>query len=327
MGPGGPLHPYEYEAPPLGPLDVEVEISHCGICHTDLHLIDDNPPGLGSFPLVPGHEIVGTVVHAGPAVSHVSVGQRVGIGPLAGACYACELCLTGREQICPRAPKYLPFGIPGGYASHVRVDARCAYPIPAALPSAAAAPLLCAGATVFAPLARHAGCDASVGVIGVGGLGHLALQYARAMGCEVTAFSSTPGKEEEARAFGAHEFVVSGEDPPPAGEAGRYDLILCTAPADVSWTRYVMALKPEGTLCVVGLPASDIAIPALPLLFGQRRIVGSLIGSAAESQAMLRFSARHNILPQVEVCPMADANAALARLRRNDVRYRIVLAN
>jgi alcohol/geraniol dehydrogenase (NADP+) len=326
MRPGEPVQPHEYEAPPLGPVDVEVEISHCGICHTDLHLIDDNPPGLCSFPLVPGHEIVGTVVQTGPVVSHVAVGQRVGIGPLAGACYACELCLTGREQICPRAPKYLPFGIPGGYASHVRVDARCAYPIPDALPSAAAAPLLCAGVTVFAPLARHAGCGASVGVIGVGGLGHLALQYARAMGCEVTAFSSSPSKTDEAMALGAHDFVMTGEEP-PTGEAGRYDLILCTAPSDVSWARYLTALKPEGTLCVVGLPASDIAIPPLPLLFGQRRVVGSLIGSAAESQAMLRFSARHNILPQVEVHPMADANAALARLRRNEARYRIVLAN
>jgi uncharacterized zinc-type alcohol dehydrogenase-like protein len=194
------------------------------------------------------------------------------------------------------------------------------------LASEIAAPLLCAGVTVFAPLARYAQPTSRVGVVGVGGLGHLALQFARAMGCEVTAFSGSAKKEAEARRFGAGEFVVA-DSAALAARAGQYDLIMSTASGDVPWGEFLMALKPEGTLCVLGVPETDLKIPALPLLFGQRRLVGSLIGSGVESRAMLAFAARHGIAPQIEICPMGSVNAALDKLRRNEVRYRTVLTN
>lgn len=168
MGPGENLRRYDYIPPSLGPFDVEVEISHCGVCHTDLHLIDDSPAGLASYPLVPGHEIVGEVRAVGSLVPDRVLGRRVGIGPLAGFCQVCYQCRAGRDQLCLQA-RYLPFGIPGGYARRVRVDWRCAFPISDGLDSAAAAPLLCAGVTVFAPLLRHGAAAAHVGVVGVGG--------------------------------------------------------------------------------------------------------------------------------------------------------------
>ena len=207
------------------------------------------------------------------------------------------------------------------------MHSRCAFAIPDALASQDAAPLLCAGVTVFAPLARYARSSARVGVMGVGGLGHLALQYARAMGCDVTAFSSSSSKKDEATRFGANEFVATENAAVWGERAGLYDLILTTAAGDLPWTDYLTILKPEGTLCVVGLPDHDVQIGAIPLLFGQRKVVGTLIGSTAESEAMLRFSARHGIKPQIEVRPMTDANAALDRLRKNEVRYRSVLTN
>ena len=326
MARGESLRPYEYTPPPLGPFEVEVEISHCGVCHTDIHLIDDSPAGLAAYPLVPGHEIVGELCALGSMVPARELGRRVGIGPLAGFCGVCAMCKSGRDQLCLHA-RYLPFGIPGGYARRVRVDWRCAFPVPDALGSADAAPLLCAGVTVFAPLLRYAAPAAHIAVVGVGGLGHLALQYARSFGCRVTAFSSSAAKRAEAMEFGAAEFVDSSDPAALAGCAATFDLLLTTASADLPWASYLTALKPRGTLCVLGLPEQDISVPAIPLLFGERRVVGSLIGSRAESQEMLAFSARHGIKPRIEVCPMHEANAALAKLRRNDVRYRMVLSN
>jgi alcohol/geraniol dehydrogenase (NADP+) len=179
---------------------------------------------------------------------------------------------------------------------------------------------------VFAPLLRHATAASRVGVIGVGGLGHLALQYGRALGCEVTAFSSSSTKQDEAMRLGATDFVLTGSPSAITDRAGSYDLILVTAAGDLPWLEYLTALKPEGTLCVVGLPENEIRVHALPLLFGQRRVTGSLIGSPAETATMLQFSARHGIRPQIEVRPMHEANEALGRLRRNEVRYRTVLA-
>jgi alcohol/geraniol dehydrogenase (NADP+) len=324
--PGKRLQAYSYVPEALGALEVEVEISHCGVCHTDIHLIEGEPAGLSTFPLVPGHEIVGIVSARGRLVTHLRDGERVGVGPLAGACRLCDQCRAGRDQLCRQA-RYLPFGIPGGYASHIHVDSRCAFPLPPALASADAAPLLCAGVTVFAPLARHVGASAKIGIIGVGGLGHLALQYARALGCHVTAFSSSSVKRQDAERLGAHEFVDASDAEAINARVGTFDFLLATAAADLPWSSYVNALRPEGTLCVAGLPAHDVSVAAIPLIFGQRRVVGSLIGSTAESLTMLEFSARHGIRPQVEVCPMREANAALDKLRRNDVRYRMVLAN
>jgi len=325
MSVGRALEPYQFTPKELSTLDVEVVISHCGMCHTDIHLINDDF-GMSAFPLVPGHEIVGVVSQMGNGVRHLQVGQRVGIGPMGGACFLCEQCTAGREHLCPQA-QYIPFGIPGGYATHIRVDSRVAFPVPDAIPSEYAAPLLCAGVTVFAPLRRHVNATTRLGVIGIGGLGHLALQYGRAMGCHVTAFSSSAEKAEEAQQFGADEFVATTEEGALAARAGTCDFLLSTVTADLPWADYLNVLKPEGTLCVLGIPETDIRLPAIPLLFGQRKVIGSLIGSGPETKAMLEFSARHQIWPKIEQYPMREANAALDRLSKNQVRYRVVLAN
>jgi uncharacterized zinc-type alcohol dehydrogenase-like protein len=189
LGIGQPLQPYRYAPKELAPNDVEIAVTHCGMCHTDLHLAN-NDFGISAYPFVPGHEIVGHVSQLGSAARAVSLGQRVGVGWLAGACFACDQCDAGKDNICPSGQPTC-VGHEGGYATHVRVDARFAFPIPEALPSETAAPLFCAGITVFAPLIRHATGKSRVGVIGIGGLGHLALQYARALGCHVTAFSTS----------------------------------------------------------------------------------------------------------------------------------------
>jgi alcohol/geraniol dehydrogenase (NADP+) len=323
---GASLTPYRYAPKPLGPMDVEVQITHCGMCHTDLHLINDDA-GISAYPLVPGHEIVGTVTGLGAAVSALTAGQRVGIGWLAGADLSCEQCTAGLDNLCANGqPTCL--GREGGYATHVRVDSRFAFPIPDGLRSEHAAPLLCAGITVFAPLLRHGiGGNSRLGVIGIGGLGHLALQYGRALGCHVTAFSSSADKEEEARAFGADAFIDTSRNGALEQCVNTCDFILSTATADLPWAAYLNALRPGGQLCVVGVPNSEMQVNALQLIFGQKSVTSSIIGSRSEIRSMLEFSARHAIAPQVELFPMAEANTALARLRKNEVRYRAVLTS
>ena len=320
-----PLEAYRYVPKELGPNDVEIAVSHCGMCHTDLHLKNDDF-GLSSYPLVPGHEIVGHVSQLGSAVRDLSIGQRVGVGWLAGACFGCEQCDSGHDNICPKGQPTC-VGREGGYATHVRVDGRFAFPIPEALPSEAAAPLFCAGITVFAPLLRHANGMSRVGVIGIGGLGHLAIQYARALGCHVTAISGSPAKANEAKRFGAHEFVSTAEPGALKAHAGTCDFLLSTVSADIPWKDYLSVLKPRGTLAIVGVPPHDVQFAALPLILAQQSIVMSPVGSRSEIKAMLEFSARHRIVPQVEVFAMSEVNNVLERLAANQIRYRAVLAN
>lgn len=324
MGAGQRLQPYGYTPKKLGPMDVEIGVTHCGICHTDLHLIN-NDFGLSAYPLVPGHEIVGVVVKTGSAAQQM-LGQRVGVGWLAGADFTCEQCAAGHDNVCLNwEPTCL--GREGGYANQIRVDSRLAFPIPDALSSEHAAPLLCAGVTVFAPFLRHdLARPARLGVIGIGGLGHLALQYGRALGCHVTAFSTTPEKEEEAREFGANVFINTAQTGAVAQAASSLDLILSTVTADIPWGEYVNALKPNGKLCILGVPRTDITIPIIPLIFGQKSVITGAVGSRWEMLSMLEFSARHGIVPQIEVYPMAAVNDVLDRLSRNEVRYRAVLA-
>ncbi|MDH5526247.1 MAG: NAD(P)-dependent alcohol dehydrogenase [Nitrospirota bacterium] len=317
------LAPFDYEPAPLGPHDVEVTITHCGICHSDVHLVD-NDWGVSSYPLVPGHEIVGTVSAAGERVTHLQNGQRVGIGWQRGACLTCRYCTTGREPLC-KDNQATCAGHYGGFADRIRVDSRFAFPIPDRLASENAAPLLCGGITVYSPL-RDFGVtpDMRVGVVGVGGLGHLALQYARAWGCEVTAFSHSPDKEQAALAFGAHRFVTS-TDAGAVRRAGGLDFILSTVSADLDWNAYLDALAPGGTLCVVGVPQSAISVPAFALIGGQKRVVGSPIGGRAAIMEMLDFSARHGIVATTEAVPFSEVNPALEKVRNNTVRYRMVL--
>ncbi|MGH7796550.1 MAG: NAD(P)-dependent alcohol dehydrogenase [Candidatus Binatia bacterium] len=323
---GEALRPYDYVPAELGAHEVEIAVTHCGICHSDLHLID-NDWGVSAYPLVPGHEIVGTVVHAGSEAAGLDIGQRIGVGWLAGSCMVCEQCRGANENLCRQA-RPTCVGRHGGYATHVRVDARFAAPLPDALLSEYGAPLLCAGITVFAPLSRRGlKPGARVGVVGLGGLGHLAVQYASAMGSAVTVFSSTADKQDEARRFGADQFVNVSRRGALAGEANTCDLIVATVPADLPWADYVSALKPNGLLCIVGVSPGEVRMPALGLIEGQKTIGGSAIGSNAEIRAMFQFSVEHAIMPVIELYAMKDVNKALERLRQNQVRYRAVLVN
>lgn len=312
--PGARLRPVTFEPEPLADGDVEVAISHCGICHSDVHLVDGEWGD--HFPVVPGHEIVGRVA----AGAGHAPGTRVGIGWQRSSCGRCEYCRGGEEELCPDSQATC-MGHFGGFADRIRVDHRFAVPIPQELPSETAAPLLCGGVTVYSPLVRHAGAGANVGVIGIGGLGHLGLQFARAMGCEVTAFSSRPDKEEEARSFGAHHFV-SGK---PAKRS--LDLILNTAHALPQLPAFLSSLRPKGVFCQLGAASDPLEIPAFFLIGGRHSVTGSAIGSPGMIAEMLDLAARGGIAAKVEPAPMREANAALDRTRRNLARYRMVLVN
>ena len=320
-----PLVQHAFEPSPLLPTEVEVEISHCGICRSDIHLIDDDW-GLSTYPLVPGHEIVGTVVDAGPECEH-SVGQRVGIGWQRSACLECELCRAGHENLCAKQQATC-LGNMGGFARRIRTDGRFAFALPEGLDSAETAPLLCAGVTVFAPLRRW-GVErgAQVGVIGIGGLGHLAVRFLSAMGCETTVFTSSPDKGKEASRLGAQGAASSTNAREIRAYKNHFAFLLCTAPARLDWITYLETIKPNGVLCLVGAPPGLMQIPGSQLLVGQRAICGSDIGSRRDIKEMLAFAAEHRIGAQVETAPMTDVNRAIERVRKNDVRYRMVLTN
>jgi uncharacterized zinc-type alcohol dehydrogenase-like protein len=323
---GAPLEPFAYEPEALGPNDVEIEVSHCGLCHSDIHLIDDGW-GRAKYPQVPGHEIVGKVAAVGSAVSHLTVGQRAGVGWQRSACLQCDLCLGGEENLC-RKQQATCMGHHGGLADRIRIDGRFVFDIPDAMDSAVAAPLLCGGVTVFSPLRRFGiGATSSVAVIGIGGLGHMALLMLKALGCEITAFSTSPAKKDEILAMGAHAFASTTDQQDIRKHFGRFDLVLSTVHARLDWVTYLQTLRANGTLCLLGMPPGVIQFPPALLVTGQRSITGSDIGSRKVIREMLAFAARHRIAPQIERMPMAEANAALTRLRGNQVRYRIVLEN
>jgi alcohol/geraniol dehydrogenase (NADP+) len=320
----GPLEAFSYEPADLGPNGVEIAVSHCGICHSDLHLID-NGWNISTYPFVPGHEIVGRVTAVGSAVAHLGVGQRVGVGWQRSACLSCELCLDRHDNLCPEQTATC-VGHHGGFADRLRTDARYAFPLPDDLEGAAAAPLLCGGATVFSPLRRHhVDATQSVGVIGIGGLGHIALLMLRALGCEVTAFSSSTSKRDEAMAMGAHHFVPSTEARELQKHAARFHLLLSTVHVRLDWITFLKTLRPNGTLCLLGSPPGVMQIPAGSLFQGQKSITASEIGDRATIGEMLRFVARHRIAPVIERRPLAEVNAAIVRVRKNEVRYRMVL--
>ncbi len=319
-----PLVPYAYETPPFGDGEVELEVTHCGLCHSDVHLIDD-AWHRSVFPLVPGHEIIGRVVDVGSAVSELAVGQRAGIGWQRTACFACDACTSGRENLCP-LQEATCIGHHGGLAERVRVDANFAFAIPDAIESAEAAPLLCGGVTVFAPLSRFgATAGRVVGVIGVGGLGHLAVRFAAALGCEVVAFSSSPDKDAAIRAMGAHEVVRSTDPRAVRAQAGRIDLLIATAPAQLDWIAYVQALRSGGVLCLVGAAPDLVRVPAAQLLTGQKAICGSDIGDRRTIRAMLEFAAGHGVRPTIETRPFHEVNLGLDQVRANQARYRVVM--
>ncbi|MGE3955005.1 MAG: NAD(P)-dependent alcohol dehydrogenase [Parachlamydiales bacterium] len=318
MEKGAELVPFEYEAGALGPHEVEVEVSHCGLCHSDLHLID-NDWGFSRYPLVPGHEVAGRVAQVGAQVKEVKVGERVGIGWQCASCLHCEWCRRGEENLCKKSQP-TALGHYGGFANRVRAHERFAIPIPEGLPSEAAGPLLCGGITVYSPM--HLGevtPNQHVAILGVGGLGHMAIQFYHAFGCEVTALSSSRGKEEEAKRLGADHFVVASE-----AKGAQFDLILFTASVGVDFDHYLSLLRPKGKFCVLGAP-EQIVIRPMSLIGEAKQMFGSPIGGPLRIREMLAFAARHEILPQIERFPMSRVNEAIGRLRENKVRYRAVL--
>lgn len=317
---GATLEPYDYELTALGPDEVRIKVSHCGICHSDVHVIDE---WAKQYPVIPGHEVVGVITEIGSQVRSLSVGQRVGVGWQAESCLECEWCLRGEENLC-RNSVATCVDRPGGFADLLQIDHRFAHPIPDNLSSENAAPLLCAGVTVYAPLRRFADSSARVGVIGIGGLGHLALQFASAFGCEVAAFSTTPDKEVEARAFGATRFIVSTDPSQMKQATASLDLILCTVNVALDWGQYTRCLRPNGVLCFVGALNGKIEVP-FGHLMQQKSVTGSSIGSRAMMREMLTFAARHEIVAQTESVPMIEVNAAIEKVRQNQARYRMVL--
>ena len=323
---GAELLPFRYDPGNLGSREVEIGITHCGICHSDLHLIS-NDWGISQYPFVPGHEIIGVVTAVGNEVHALIVGQRVGLGWQSNSCGECEWCTKGLENLCPLMEATC-VRRHGGYAERVRANARFVFPIPDALNSEQAAPLLCGGITVYNPLRSHdINPSSRVGVIGIGGLGHIAIQFARVFGAEVTAFSTSAEKEQEARQLGAQRFVNTRESRALKEIAGSLDFVLSTVNADQDWGVYVQALRPTGTLCFVGVPPSPVSLGAFPLIAGMRAVTGSPIGSPARIREMLDVAARHGVGAMTQSFPMGSVNDALARVKKNKVRYRAVLAN
>lgn len=322
--PGAPLTPYAFDPGPLGDGQVQIRVESCGICHSDLSMLH-NEWGLTQYPLVPGHEVVGVIEAVGAAVTQLRVGQRVGAGWFSASCRHCHACLSGYHNLCAGVEAII-VGRPGGFADRVRVDALWAVPLPEGLDPASAGPLFCGGITVFSPIVE---CGVRptdrVGVLGIGGLGHLALRFLRAWGCEVTAFSSSPDKAEAARAGGAHHFVDTHDGAALAQRQGYFDFILVTANVPLSGADWLALLRPQGRLHVVGAVPEPIAVPAFALLTGQKSISGSPLGSPATVATMLEFAARHGIAPVVQTYPMHEVNAALADLATNRPAHRLVL--
>lgn len=325
LEPKARLQPFSYATPELGAHEVELEVTHCGLCYSDIHLIDDDWKK-SRYPLVPGHEVVGRVLRRGSQVTDLQLGQRVGVGWQHSACLACELCTGGHENLCPTQIA-TAVGHHGGLAQHMIADARFTFPIPEALASAAAAPLLCGGVTVYAPMRRYGITARSrVGVIGIGGLGHLAIAILRAIGAEIVAFTSSPDKHPQARRMGAHDCIGSADVREIRKLGPRLDLILSTVHTRLDWVTYLQALRPNGVLCLLG-GATGLVQVSQQALLGQRAITTGEIGSRAAITEVLALAARHAIAPEIEVAPMHDSQHQIDRLRSNQVRYRAVLEN
>lgn len=307
----------------LGPEEIEIAVEHCGICHSDMSMLD-NEWGFSVFPLVAGHEAVGRVVAVGSSAKRVAVGDRVGLGWQASACMACAACLSGKHQLCA-ANQPTIVGRDGGFAERVRCHWALATKLPDGMDAASAGPLFCGGITVFQPMVEFGLSPlARVAVIGIGGLGHIALQFLRAWGCEVTALTSSTSKEAEAHKLGAHKVVVNK---PEALKAltGKFDMVLVTANAAMDWEAIIATLAPNGRLHFVGAVLEPVKLSVFSLLGGQKSVSGSPIGSPSHISQMLDFAVRHGIAPQIERYPVARINDALAHLRAGKARYRVVL--
>ena len=326
MAAGAPLTPYEYEPGPLGAEDVDIAVDYCGICHSDLSMLD-NEWGMSAYPLVPGHEVVGRVVALGTHTKGLKLGQVVGLGWTAASCMHCTSCMGGDHNLCSTAVPTI-VGHHGGFADRVRSHWAWAIPLPEGVRPEIAGPLLCGGITVFNPLLEYDILPTSrVGVVGIGGLGHMALRFAKAWGCEVTAFTSSPDKAQEARSLGAHRVVSSRQSDEIAALAGQLDLVIVTVNASLDWDAIISTLGPKGRLHIVGAVLEPIPVQAFSLIMAQREISGSPTGSPTAIARMLDFCGRHGIEPMVEMYPMSKVNEAIGRLKDGKVRYRAVLKN
>jgi uncharacterized zinc-type alcohol dehydrogenase-like protein len=323
---GASLQPFEYHHGPLGDQQVEIAVSHCGVCHSDLSMIEDEW-GLSVFPLVPGHEVVGTIAAVGSQVKSLTVGQPVGLGWQSGSCLHCHECLGGDHNLCASRQGTILHRY-GGFADRVRCDWAFAVPLPEALGLGSSGPLFCAGVTVFNPLLQFGVKPQDrVGVIGVGGLGHLALQFLNKWGCEVYAFTSSDSKREEALRLGAHHVVSSRDSAALRNLANSLDFVISTVDVALDWATIIDILRPKGRLALVGVAREPIPARALPLIMQQRHICGSTNGSPGTVATMLEFCARHAIAPITETFALSKVNDALEHLRAGRARYRIVLSN
>jgi alcohol/geraniol dehydrogenase (NADP+) len=308
---------------PLGAEDVEVAVENCGLCHSDLSVLNDEW-GNSQYPAILGHEVIGRVTAIGPNAKGLKVGQRVGVGWNSGSCMHCHQCLSGNHHLCPQVQATI-VGHRGGFATHIRAHWAWVIPLPEKLNFTEAGPLLCGGITVFAPLVMHARPTDRVGVIGIGGLGHMAVKFAAAYGCDVTAFTSSESKFDEAKGFGANHVVSSRDSAAIKQLGGSFNLLISTVNVKLDWDAMIGTLAPNGRLHVVGAVLEPIPVAAFSLIMGQRSVSGSPSGSPVAIETMLDFASRHEIAPQTEHFPMSKINEAFARLASGKARYRIVL--
>ena len=311
------------ELPRLSADEVEIAVEHCGICHSDIS-VWNNDWGISQFPAVLGHEIVGRITEVGSAVRTLSVGQYVGVGWNSASCMQCRQCLSGNQHLCAGAQATIA-GHYGGFATRMRAHWAWAIPLPEAIRHAEAGPLLCGGITVFNPLALYAKPTSRIGVVGIGGLGHMGVKFAAAYGCDVTAFTSSDSKFDEARGFGAHHVVSSRDTDAIKKLTGTIDLLIVTVNVPLDWEAFVGTLAPQGRMHIVGAVLEPVPIGAMSLIMGQRSISGSPTGAPIDILNMLEFAGRHNVTPQTEHIPMSEINDAFARLEAGRARYRIVL--
>lgn len=317
------LIPYQYDPGALAADEVEINVLYCGICHSDISMID-NDWELSSYPLVAGHEVVGEIAQLGSSVNGFTVGQKVGLGWLSDFCEQCDECHTGDENLCADLTGTI-VGHHGGFADKVRANANSVIALPEGIDLKTAGPLLCGGITVFNPLVQFGIKPTDkVAVIGIGGLGHMALQFLNAWGCEITAFTSE-SKKQEALDMGAHYAINSRDEAELSSLSGKFDLILSTVNVKLDWNLYLSKLKPRGRLVFVGATLDPLDVMVPNLIEGQKTISGSDTGSINTISRMLKFAQQHNIQPIIEVLPFDKINDGITKLRSGNVRYRVVL--
>lgn len=330
---GAALAPFAFSRRDPRPQDVVIDISYCGVCHTDIHFVR-NDFGMSLYPMVPGHEIVGTVTNVGSAVTKFKAGDIAGVGCLVDSCRECESCRHGLEQYCQKGFVLTYSGLEkdgttvtqGGYSTTIVVDEAFVLSVPAGLAMERVAPLLCAGITTYSPLRRwNVGAGHRLAVVGLGGLGHMAVKFGVSFGAEVTVLSTSPAKKVDATRLGAHDFVVTTDTADAARAANRFDFILDTLSAGHDYNTYLAMLKTEGTMICVGLPPEPIQVPPAALVFTGRCVAGSLIGGLPQTQEMLNYCGEHDITADVEVIPIEAINEAYERMLRSDVKYRFVI--